>query len=363
MLSLLTALVLAFSLAACGVQGNSSGAAPEVASGSIPLSPVSDDQPQALPREPVGDPAVISYPELAGETLVSSALYRQALARPSVILFQDEVLTDPQPVRDFLDAVEKGEERDLYLYFFRYWEGYEEPYRCSYSHFTMANGALTCRGAYENSWDSLEEGGASTVTSISLNEYGFLIYHLEGCSEPTGVRVVNDRDLYDDAEERQRLDDTYLRPLSNVALMGCSWSSVEEMSDQVNLVWLFEDIYCYENENDPWERFGSRWPLEEMTAALSRYFEGTITPEMVVGRKYADAYDPATNTVFYEGGRGGMSPSFRVTGWEQDGDLLKLDYETCDPYTNAPVEGSLYTLTVRLMEDGSFRYRSNLPRS
>ena len=58
-----------------------------------------------------------------------------------------------------------------------------------------------------------------------------------------------------------------------------------------------------------------------------------------------------------------MTPTFRVTGWEQEGELLKIDYETCEYFSGAPVEGSLYTLTIETMENGSFRYHSNLPRT
>ncbi len=355
---------LAFSLSACS-QGTGSSPKDPVASGGGSLSHQPDsttDSPAIPEKEPIGSPAVIRYPELADETLTSSGLYRQALERPSVILYKEEALTDPQPVRDFLDAVEKGEERDLYLYIFRYWEDYEEPYHCSYTHFATADGTVTECGSYEHSWDSLEEGGESTVSSIVLNEYGFLSYQVEGNSEPSGIQVVNDQDLYENAEELRRLHDTYLQPLSVAALASRSWASVEELSEKVDLVWLFEDIYDYENDGSPWDRFGSNWPLEEMVATLSRYFDG-ITPELVIGRKYADRYDAQTNTIFYEGGRGGMTPTFRVTGWEQEGELLKIDYETCEYFSGAPVEGSLYTLTIETMENGSFRYHSNLPRT
>ena len=139
---MLTALVLVCALTACGEQGDGSGAVPEITSGSIPLptsqnppsatssepDAASDDQPQAPSRGPIGSSAVILYPELADETLTASVLYRQALERPSVICYQEEPLTDPQPLEDFLAAMEKGEDRDLYLYQFYYSEGNSAPY-------------------------------------------------------------------------------------------------------------------------------------------------------------------------------------------------------------------------------------------
>ena len=81
------------------------------------------------------------------------------------------------------------------------------------------------------------------------------------------------------------------------------------------------------------------------------------------GDQRADAYDPETNTIFYEGGRGGGPLCLRVTSWMQEGDRLVIDYEGYEYYSGVPWEDGFYTLTVKTMEDGSFRYLSNLPRN
>ena len=47
----------------------------------------------------------------------------------------------------------------------------------------------------------------------------------------------------------------------------------------------------------------------------------------------------------------------------QEGDRLVIDYEGYEYYSGVPWEDGFYTLTVKTMEDGSFRYLSNLPRN
>ena len=322
------------------------------ASESIPND--GDSSSQASAR----NPTKIVYPQLADERLTSSALYQRALGQPSVIIYQDEVLTDPQPVRDFMESVDEGMDCGLYIYTFRLDHNGEPD--CYLAHFISTESAITYSGAYENNWDALTESGCSKVTSISFNEYGFLVYEMESSSEASGIQVVNNRALYNNAEERQKMYDTYLVPIYYTALGNRVWASPEELS---SWIWLFEELYNYENDDTPWDRFGSNWPVETMVKTLSRYFEG-VTADMVISEpKYADAYDPETNTIFYEGGRGGGPLCLRVTSWMQEGDRLVIDYEGYEYYSGVPWEDGFYTLTVKTMEDGSFRYLSNLPRN
>ncbi len=370
---MLTALVLVCALTACGEQGDGSGAVPEITSGSIPLptsqnppsatssepDAASDDQPQAPSRGPIGSPAVILYPELADETLTASALYRQALERPSVICYQEEPLTDPQPLEDFLAAMEKGEDRDLYLYQFYYSEGNSAPYTCFLVHFISSGGSVTVGSNYSDNWDTAEAEEFRPLDLISMNKHGFLFYREEGVSEATATQVVNDRTLdIDYTEKFRKLRDTYLTPLGMTALVEHPWSSTAELAESVDLVWVSEDLYRSEN-GDPWASLGNNWPLDTMLETLSHYFDG-VTKEMIIGRKYTNAYDSQTNTIFYEGGRGGMTPVFRVDTCIEEGDRLSIGYMICDE-SGAPVEGSHYILTVRTLEDGTFRYLSNLP--
>lgn len=364
------AVFLLLGLAACGPKErpDEPEASLPVTSGGGSLSQAAPEEPDAPSggpaapaREPIGSPAVILYPELADETLTASALYKQALERPSVICYQGEPLTDPQPVEDFLAAMEKGEDRDLYLYQFYYSEDNSTPYTCSLVHFLSSGGSVMVGSNYSDNWDTAGAEEPRPLALISMNKHGFLFYREEGVSEATATKVVNDRTFdIDYTEKFRKLRDTYLTPLAMSALVKHPWSLTAELAESVDLVWVFEDLYWIENGSDPWGTLGANWPLDTMLETLSHYFDG-ITKEMIIGKKYANAYDPQTDTIFYEGGRGGMTPVFRVDTCIEEGDRLSIGYMICDE-SGAPVEGSLYTLTVRTLEDGSFRYLSNLPQ-
>ncbi len=368
--ALLLALLLMASLSACNGGEGESGSSAVVSGGEAvggeqtsreeesPSSQFSSRQePEAPPRQPIGSPAVIRYPELVDEALTAAPLYQQALERPSVITYQDEIVTAPQPVYDFLAAVEKGEDWDLYLYQFRLRE--DDDRDCYFAHYISDQGFVRNAGGFEYNWDSMTEGNQCAADPISLNEYGYLVYGPE--DQQSGTQVVNDRDLYDQAEERRNMWETYLAPIYYTGIgCGVTWSSPEELG---SWLFLFEDIYNYENEDTPWDRFGSDWPVDYMVETLSRYFDGITADDLIGARKFgADAYDPQTNTIHYEGGRGGVLPPSRVTGWAGEGDTLAIDYECYEYETGVPIEGWSNRLTVRLLEDGSFRYLSNLPK-
>lgn len=191
---------------------------------------------------------------------------------------------------------------------------------------------------------------------LSLNEYGYLVY-----GSDFGVQVVSDYALYDDAGERRRLKETYIDPIFYTGIASSDkWASPQELG---RWLWLFEDIYNYENDDSPWDRFGNDWPVDYMVETLSRYFDGITADSLIKSGKYgAITYDPQTNTIHYEGGRGGAPDPVRVTGWTRDGDRLMIDYEAYFFYTGVPYESSRHTLTVRTLEDGTFRYLSNLPK-
>lgn len=326
---------------------SSGGGAPEPSAGQEPSAPA------APAREPIGEPAVIDYPELAPEELTASPVFREALEKPSVILYNDRPLTNPQPVIDFLAAVAEKKDWDLFVYTFN---RYDDSASVFLTHFISSNGEVVKKEGYESGWQSISETENSYAVhpSMALNDYGYLTYR-DAYSE-YAFQVVSDLALYEDGAERQRLYDTYLAPIFYTALGNGSWTSAREAG---HLIWLFEDIYNYENEDSVWERFGDTLPVDVMVETLSRYFDGVTADDLISSRRLGgDAYDPQTNTIHYEGGRGGGPKCLRVTGYAQEGDRLAIDYEQYDPSTGLPFEGTS-RLTVRLLEDGGFRYLSN----
>ena len=67
--------------------------------------------------------------------------------------------------------------------------------------------------------------------------------------------------------------------------------------------------------------------------------------------------DSETDSVFYEGGRGGVYLEIRVTSSERNDDILTLYYERYEG-ENGTVHDGKCILKIRLLSDGSFRYIS-----
>lgn len=363
LLSLVLSLFLVLSLAACGGgggKGSSSMASGGAVVGGGQSAPESapagrSDAPEepepsspAVPdRDPIGGAAAVDYPELAPAELTASPVYQEALGRPSVILYNDQPLTDPRPVRDFLTAVADKKDWDLFVYSFTLYDGFAGVFL---THFLSDGGEVVKREAYESGWESLAETEHTyrVHPSMALNDYGYLTYR-DAYGE-YAFPVINGRALYEDGEERQRLYDTYLAPVFYVAC-GSDWASPQQLG---RLTWVFDSLYSRETGRSPREDFGDSWPVEVMVETLSRYFDG-ITADDVIGRL---PYDPQSGTVRCEGIQGGGPLCLRVTGYTREGDRLAIDYQQYDPSTGIPFEGT-GCLTVRLLEDGSFRYLSN----
>lgn len=150
------------------------------------------------------------------------------------------------------------------------------------------------------------------------------------------------------------LCNTYLLPLDYTAI-GYDWDwPGNPPSNWLN---LFESLYYHENGHLPYEDYGDDWPVEEMTATVNRYFDG-VTRQMVITSNYRATYDAATDTLHYVGGRGGSPNPLRAIGVERDSGQITVYYESYDYETNISI-GPPYALTAEIMEDGSFRYRSN----
>lgn len=378
-ISLALTLALLLALAACGGEGKGeeiSSGGPEVVSGpeisqteQETSSEASSSQGLQEPeREPIGNPAVISYPELLPEEVTISPLYQQALERSSVISYKQGIATAPQPVYDFLAAAERGEDRDLYCYDF-YTVFAEGLPSLRLTHFISDGGALSLRIDYADDWEKIAEtSDCYRITDLTLSDYGRLIYHRtgertdggegDGWEYDTSVLVVNDYDLYDNADQRRQMKETYLDPIQYCGIGVNTWASPREIN---NLIFAVEDLYRHENQDTPFDHFGSSWPMDFILETLSRCFEDVTAQDVIANVERflsVSHYDPQTDTVYYEGGRGGAFPTPRVTNWTQKEDLLLIDYD-CDNIDTG-IKDYSRRLTVRLMEDGTFRYLSNL---
>lgn len=163
--------------------------------------------------------ASIRYPEMVTDELAASALYAQALTQPSVISINGEPLTDRAVVDHFLQAVQDGESGALYLYTFQSSTDAVNKYRsCGLHHFTTSGGKITMQADFQNNWDDPLTPTESAVQSVELTEYGYLVCRDGIRSELSGYPVINNRDIFANAEDRRQMYDTYLKPIDYTAL-------------------------------------------------------------------------------------------------------------------------------------------------
>ena len=296
--------------------------------------------------------AHIAYPELLPEGYAGSELASLA-EECNALLTTDEAVMEADYVRQAIADFQGGKTADLNILCL-YSNGNYYGARFYYEE----NGQLTFQVLNEL-WESgtQEEVPSHSVCDFYLTDYGYLVYQTEPHYEPTGYKLINDRDLYPNVEERDALYQTYIAPIAYTAMFR-DWQSAQEL----NLLFLYEDICRYEGKD-----FSSPedyiWPVPDVAATLSRYFEG-ITEEVVVAaaKRYdnddTQCYYPEENSIHYEGGRGGGPFCLRITQWEREGSLLKIHYQRYDYITGDP--DSAYILTIEDREDGGFTYCSNL---
>ncbi len=295
----------------------------------------------------------ILYPENVPEELFESAAFKQAMERPSVILYDYEPISDCNAAVNFIEAFEKGEYAELYIFRFANIDYYEIK-DASCTCFVSENGIITETAEDWQDWETKKDYEYSeTVKNVYINDYGFFTVESE-IYEPIYYQVIHDFALYENAAEYRELKEKYIDPIFTITVSPEDFGSVSELSDK--LIWLFEDIYNYENEHDPWQEFGNNWPVSEMLSLLNRYFEG-VTKEMILSRRNID-YDQETDTIFYEGGRGGVYPDRRVFDYEQKDDILTIYYHLYHEESGTIYDDRYFVLEIRILTDGSFRYLS-----
>ena len=219
-----------------------------------------------------------------------------------------------------------------------------------------ADGSLTA-----DSTGQLPEIGSAPeapepLAGLALNDYGYLVwdYAADGRLDES-LKLINDHDLYPDADERHRMYQTYLRPLTAYNYLLRDWDRVED-AGPAHL--LYEDLSRAVDGNDLSDGDTGNYvfALEDCVDFLSRYFDGVTADWVIRCVRERGSYDPVTGLCRYPGGRGGVGPGYRVTGWQRDGEELTLSYETFDWCGRRLRTG---TLVLHLTEDGGFRYRSN----
>ena len=276
------------------------------------------------------------------QEVLQSAQYKAALAEETatVIAYNYEPLTDSAPLRAAVEKMQAGEDAEL-----RYYNFHDR---------NDIQGIVGVRLTVKDGVAAFQEisltGYGSTVDwenvlyqqagEIELNSCGYLSF-AEGIDYT--YRVFSPLDPYENYNERYELTKTYLYPLAE----GCTqnFTSPEGITDPLwwaRLCWFLTD-----GETDYPE--GHEVPIDEIEEVLLKWFD--ISEE-----KLRSLLDPDGNGTMLWVTETGISWSCFAKEAVREGDLLRIRYG----FTfNGREPNYNRELTVRIAEDGSWKYVSN----
>ena len=276
------------------------------------------------------------------QEVLQSAQYKAALAEETatVIAYNYEPLTDSAPLRAAVEKMQAGEDAELRYYNFHDRNDIQG----------IAGVRLTVKDGVTAFQEASLTGYGSTVDwenvlyqqagEIELNSCGYLSF-AEGIDYT--YRVFSPLDPYENYNERYELTKTYLYPLAE----GCTqnFTLPEGITDPLwwaRLCWFLTD-----GETDYPE--GHEVPIDEIEEVLLKWFD--ISEE-----KLRSLLDPDGNGTMLWVTETGISWSCFAKEAVRDGDLLRIRYG----FTfNGREPNYNRELTVRIAEDGSWKYVSN----
>lgn len=276
------------------------------------------------------------------QEVLQSAQYKAALAEETatVIAYNYVPLTDSAPVRAAVEKMQAGEDAEL-----RYYNFYDrnDCQGIDGMRLTVKDGVAAFQEAsltgYGDTvdWENVLYQQAG---EIELNSCGYLSF-AEGIDYT--YRVFSPLDPYENYNERYELTKTYLYPLAE----GCrqNFTSPEGITDPLwwaRLCWFLTD-----GETDYPE--GHEVPIDKIEEVLLKWFD--ISEE-----KLRSLLDPDGNGTMLWVTETGISWSCFAKEAVREGDLLRVRYG----FTfNGREPNYNRELTVRIAEDGSWKYVSN----
>lgn len=276
------------------------------------------------------------------QEVLQSAQYKAALAEETatVIAYNYVPLTDSALVRAAVEKMQAGEDAEL-----RYYNFYDrnDCQGIDGMRLTVKDGVAAFQEASLTGYDGTvdwENVLYQQAGEIELNSCGYLSF-AEGIDYT--YRVFSPLDPYEDYNKRYELTKTYLDPLGEGRTL--KFSSPEEITDPrlwANLCWILTDGEMdYQDSQEV--------PIEEFESVLLKWFD--ISEETL-----RSLLDPDGNGTIPWVLRGGSySPCFAKEA-VREGDLLRIRYGA--PYSGREPTYNM-ELTVRIAEDGSWRYVSN----
>ena len=276
------------------------------------------------------------------QEVLQSAQYKAALAEETatVIAYNYVPLTDSAPVRAAVEKMQAGEDAEL-----RYYNFYDrnDSQGIDSMRLTVKDGVAAFQEASLTGYDGTvdwENVLYQQAGEIKLNSCGYLSF-AEGIDYT--YRVFSPLDPYENYNERYELTKTYLYPLAE----GCrqNFTSPEGITDPLwwaRLCWFLTD-----GETDYPE--GHEVPIDEIEEVLLKWFD--ISEE-----KLRSLLDPDGNGTMLWVTETGISWLCFAKEAVREGDLLRIRYG----FTfNGREPNYNRELTVRIAEDGSWKYVSN----
>lgn len=276
------------------------------------------------------------------QEVLQSAQYKAALAEETatVIAYNYVPLTDSAPVRAAVKKMQAGEDAEL-----RYYNFYDrnDSQGIDGMRLTVKDGVAAFQEASLTGYDGTvdwENVLYQQAGEIELNSCGYLSF-AEGIDYT--YRVFSPLDPYENYNERYELTKTYLYPLAE----GCrqNFTSPEGITDPLwwaRLCWFLTD-----GETDYPE--GHEVPIDKIEEVLLKWFD--ISEE-----KLRSLLDPDGNGTMLWVTETGISWLCFAKEAVREGDLLRIRYG----FTfNGREPNYNRELTVRIAEDGSWKYVSN----
>lgn len=276
------------------------------------------------------------------QEVLQSAQYKAALAEETatVIAYNYVPLTDSAPVRAAVEKMQAGEDAEL-----RYYNFYDrnESQGIDGMRLTVKDGVAAFQEASLTGY-----GDTVDWENVLYQQAGEI--RLNSCGELSLIEsmdhtyiVFSPLDPYENYNERYELTKTYLYPLAE----GCrqNFTSPEGITDPLwwaRLCWFLTD-----GETDYPE--GHEVPIDEIEEVLLKWFD--ISEE-----KLRSLLDPDGNGTMLWVTETGISWLCFAKEAVREGDLLRIRYG----FTfNGREPNYNRELTVRIAEDGSWKYVSN----
>ena len=288
-----------------------------------------------------GSEKILSTEGVSQEVL-QSAQYKAALAEETatVIAYNYEPLTDSAQLRAAVEKMQAGEDAELRYYNFH---DRNDIQGIAGVRLTVKDGVAAFQEASLTGYDGTvdwENVLYQQAGEIELNSCGYLSF-AEGIDYT--YRVFSPLDPYENYNERYELTKTYLYPLAE----GCrqNFTSPEGITDPLwwaRLCWFLTD-----GETDYPE--GHEVPIDEIEEVLLKWFD--ISEETL-----RSLLDPDGNGTMLWVTETGISWLCFAKEAVREGDLLRIRYG----FTfNGREPNYNRELTVRIAEDGSWKYVSN----